>query len=132
MRDRKCKLEFPGASSGPPSYAQVANLPGLGLEVSPIQARLWGLGAVPTLFVSWPELQTAAADGILTPAELKSLPSVRIGYGSFFSMEFHPWAPGDDRRGANVQISARGSSRMVDNSSYKSARFTYPSNSGMW
>jgi hypothetical protein len=36
------------------------------------------------------------------------LPSLQVGYASYFSMEFHPWAPGDDLRGANVQISARG------------------------
>jgi hypothetical protein len=156
------RLEFPGQSPGPPFYAQISNLPGLGLEVHhtdewaaipfvrelncvppdfnllnlfdapaafgcmltvqgfeirkslapedirPIQAKLWGLGAVPILFVSWPELQPAVADGVLTLTELRSLPSLRIGYASFFSMEFHPWAPGDDFRGANLQISARG------------------------
>ena len=77
-------------------------------DVIPIQGRLWGLGAVPILFVRWPELQAATADGILTLPELRSLLSLQIGYASFFSMTHHPWAPGDDFRGESIEISARG------------------------
>ncbi|MBI1898764.1 MAG: hypothetical protein HYS04_19850 [Acidobacteria bacterium] len=158
------RLEFPGPlSQGPPYYAQISDLPGIGLQaihtdewaaipffrelacvpgdfnlldiraaapaafactltvqgfeirkslapedVIPIQGRLSGLGAVAILFVSWPQLQAAAADGNLTLAELKALPSYQVSYASFFTMTHHPWAPGDDLRGAVIEISARG------------------------
>ena len=43
-----------------------------------------GLGAVRVWFVSWPELQTAMADGVLTITELATLPSLKVGAtGSF-------------------------------------------------
>jgi hypothetical protein len=158
------RLEFPGPlSQGPPYYAQLFTLPGIGLQaihdgqwaaipffrelgcvpaglnlldiraaapgafactltvqgfeireslapedIFPIQGRLWGLGAVPILFVSWEELQTATLDGVLTLTELRALSTLRVGYATFFSMTHHPWAPGDDFRGASIEISARG------------------------
>lgn len=164
LLDANVRVEFPGPlSQGPPYYAQISNLPGLGLQAIhndewaaipffrelgcvpagynlldiraaapaafactltvqgfevrkslapedfiPVQGRLWGTGAVPILFVLWTELEAATADGVLTLAELRSLPSVQIGYASFFSMTHHPWAPGDELRGANIEISARG------------------------
>jgi hypothetical protein len=164
LLDANVRVEFPGPlSQGPPYYAQISNLPGLGLQaihndewaaipffrelgcvpatynlldiraaapaafactltvqgfevrrslapedLIPVQGRLWGTGAVPILFVLWTELQAATADGVLTVPELRSLRSLQIGYASFFSMTHHPWAPGDDFQGANIEISARG------------------------
>lgn len=51
-------------------------------------ANLHGLGAVPVWFVSWPEMQAALADDVLTV--LLSLPSLRIGSASFFKETQHP------------------------------------------
>jgi hypothetical protein len=39
-------------------------------DLAPMQAKFNGLGAVPVWFVSWPELQAAVADDVLTLAEL--------------------------------------------------------------
>jgi hypothetical protein len=50
----------------------------------PYQVQVRGSGAVPIWFVAWPELQAAIDDGTLTIAELAGLPSLRIGYASFY------------------------------------------------
>ena len=44
----------------------------------------YGLGAVPTWFVAWPELEAAAADGVLTISELAALPSLQVGEATSF------------------------------------------------
>ena len=43
-----------------------------------------GLGAVPTWFVAWSELEAAAADGVLTISELAALPSLQVGEATKF------------------------------------------------
>ena len=72
-------------------------------------ANLHGLGAVPIWFVSWPELQVALADDVLTVPELLSLPSLQIGFASFFKETQHP---GNERpQGAGngkIQMTAYG------------------------
>jgi hypothetical protein len=50
----------------------------------PYQVQVRGSGAVPIWFVAWPELQGAIGDGMLTIAELAGLPSLQIGYASFY------------------------------------------------
>jgi hypothetical protein len=60
------------------------------VDSAPIQANLHGLGAVPIWFVSWPEMQAALADDVLTVPELLSLPSLQIGSASFFKETQHP------------------------------------------
>jgi len=60
------------------------------VDDAPIMANLHGLGAVPVWFVSWPEMQSALADDVLTVPELLSLPSLRIGSASFFKETQHP------------------------------------------
>jgi hypothetical protein len=50
----------------------------------PFQEQVLGSGAVPVWFVSWPELQAAIGDGVLTISELQSLPSLRVGHASFY------------------------------------------------
>jgi hypothetical protein len=57
---------------------------------APKQAKTFGLGAVPVWFVSWPELQAAMADGVLTITELQTLPSLRVGSAGFFRETLHP------------------------------------------
>jgi hypothetical protein len=57
---------------------------------APKQAKSFGLGAVPVWFVSWSELQTAMADGVLTISELAALPSLRVGSAGFFRETLHP------------------------------------------
>jgi hypothetical protein len=57
---------------------------------APKQAKTFGLGAVPVWFVSWPELQTAMADGVLTITELATLPSLKVGSAGFFRETLHP------------------------------------------
>jgi hypothetical protein len=48
-----------------------------------------GLGAVPFLFVLRSELQAAAADGVLTIAELASLDSLIVGAADFYQEQNH-------------------------------------------
>lgn len=55
----------------------------------PYQTHERGMGAVPIYFVALSELQAATADGVLTIGELKSLPSLVIGYATFFHHIVH-------------------------------------------
>jgi hypothetical protein len=71
----------------------------------PISGRTWGLGAVPIYFVRWQELQPAAADRMLTITDVRALPSLRIGYATFFSLELHPSGVANV---PHIEISARG------------------------
>jgi hypothetical protein len=59
-------------------------------DPAPIHAKSRGLGAVPMWFVSWPELEAAMGDGVLTIGELESLPSLLKGTASFFTETLHP------------------------------------------
>jgi hypothetical protein len=52
--------------------------------------RIWGLGAVPIYFVRWPELEAAIKDRVLTIVELQALPSLLIGYATFYTSDAHP------------------------------------------
>ncbi len=54
------------------------------------QENIHGLGAVPVWFVSWPELQTAISDGILTVPELEDLGSLRRGTAALYQEVLHP------------------------------------------
>jgi hypothetical protein len=63
---------------------------GPGLDPTPFQVNLHGLGAVPIWFVSWPEMQTLLADDILTIGELSSAASLQIGSASFYHETLHP------------------------------------------
>jgi hypothetical protein len=57
---------------------------------APKLAKLFGLGAVPVWFVSWPELQSAMGDGVLTITELAALPSLRIASATLFRETLQP------------------------------------------
>jgi len=72
----------------------------------PIQARIQGLGAVPIYFVSWPELRAAVVDRVLTMDELRALPSLKIGYATFYSSNLHP--SGGSANVPHIQIVATG------------------------
>jgi hypothetical protein len=63
---------------------------GPGLDPAPVQAVNHGLGAVPVWFVSWPELQAATSDGVLTIGELAALPSLLVGSADSFHQVLHP------------------------------------------
>jgi hypothetical protein len=79
------------------------------VDSAPIQSNLHGLGAVPIWFVSWPELQAALADNVLTVPELLSLPSLRIGFASFFKETQHPGAERPQGIGnGKIEITAHG------------------------
>ena len=58
---------------------------------APSQMNLHGNGAVPVWFVSWPALQTAVADRILTMPELEALEPLE-GTATEYSEEVHPYA----------------------------------------
>jgi len=58
-------------------------------DLAPMQAKFNGLGAVPVWFVSWPELQAAVADDVLTMSELLSLSSLQTGTATFFRETLH-------------------------------------------
>jgi hypothetical protein len=63
---------------------------GPGLDPAPLHAMNFGLGDVPVWFVSWPELQAAMGDGILTIGELAALPSLLVGSANSFQQVLHP------------------------------------------
>jgi hypothetical protein len=73
--------------------------------IVPISASGWGRGAVPIYFVSWPELQGAVVDRMLTIAALEALPSLRVGFASFFHIHF---LPGLHTKQAEIQASGHG------------------------
>ncbi len=55
-----------------------------------MQAKFFGLGAVPVWFVSWPDLQAEIADGVLTREDLQSMTSIQMGTASFFRETLQP------------------------------------------
>jgi hypothetical protein len=61
---------------------------------------------VPIWFVAWPELQAAIDDGTLTIGELAGLPSLRIGYASFYQESVRNSTQG--RRHPSSTTEARG------------------------
>jgi hypothetical protein len=85
-------FDIPGAFlCGPPTtegFTIWRNGPGV--DPAPLHAVNRGLGDVPVWFVSWPELQTAMADGVLTIGELAALPSLLVGSADFFQQVLHP------------------------------------------
>lgn len=58
---------------------------GPGIDPAPFKIQLKGLGAVPVWLVSWPEMEAAAADGILTMSELGGMPSLVKGSACFYN-----------------------------------------------
>ncbi len=78
---------------------------GPGADSSPIQTVSYGLGAVPIWFVELDELQDAVADGVLTIAELGSLPSLKKGSAVFFKETLHPFQSAQQTK---TQIVAMG------------------------
>jgi hypothetical protein len=62
-------------------------------DQAPIQSRLQNTEDMPIWFVSWTELQTAIADGVLTIGELKDLPHL-IGTATFYTETLHPLGGG--------------------------------------
>jgi hypothetical protein len=57
---------------------------------APRLINLHGDGAVPVWFVSWPELQRAIADGILTVQELAGLAPIKKGTATVYNEELLP------------------------------------------
>jgi hypothetical protein len=79
-------------------------------HLAPLVTKSRGLGAVPVWFTSWPELQGAVADDVLTITELASLESLRIGSATFYAENLHPTAPpglGGAQQG-HISIDAHG------------------------
>lgn len=58
---------------------------GPGIDPAPFRIQLKGLGAVPVWLVDWPEMQTAAQDGVLTMSELQAMPSLVRGTAFFYN-----------------------------------------------
>lgn len=79
------------------------------IDPAPIFSNLSGLGAVPVWFASWPELQDAIADGVLTITDLASMASLQVGSASFFDERLH--ALGGAQH-PNLSIVAHG--RLLD------------------
>ncbi len=59
------------------------------VDSAPLLSELHGLGAVPVWFVSWPALQPAIADDVLTIGELEALQPLK-GSASFYHEELRP------------------------------------------
>lgn len=60
------------------------------VDNAPIQVNLHGLGAVPIWFVSWPELQVALADDVLTVPELLDVAVVADGLRQLLQRDTAP------------------------------------------
>lgn len=74
-------------------------------DFAPMQQVLREAGPVPVWLVSWPELESAMADGVLTIVELAALPSLQTGHADSFHEVLHPLAGA--QRGM-IQLNARG------------------------
>lgn len=79
---------------------------GPGEDAAPIQVKSSGLGSVPVWFVSTAELEAASADGVLTIAELRALPSLQMGTAERFQETLHP---SEAARHGKLTITAAGS-----------------------
>lgn len=79
---------------------------GPGQEPAPRLSKLREAGPVPVWFVSWPELQAAAADGVLTITELSALPSLIKGLASRFRETLRPF---DSNGRGMINLGASGS-----------------------
>lgn len=97
---------------------------GPGQDLAPMQSELRDAGLVPVWFVSWPELQAAAAGG-LTITELAALPSLITGYADQFKETLHPTQAG--RNTAQHQMTASGT--LSDGRSFR-LQFTAVANPG--
>lgn len=81
----------------------------------PFQEEVRGSGAVPVWLVSWPELEAAIGDGVLTIAELGSLPSLRVGQASFYQESIRNSNQGNRHAGSTTN--ARG--LLTDGSAFR-------------
>lgn len=79
-------VDFGASACTPPTTTGFEIWSQPGVDVVPKVWHLTGLGAVPVWFVSWPELQAAMADGVLTIGELEALPSLRRGTADAFKL----------------------------------------------
>jgi hypothetical protein len=70
---------------------------------------------VPIWLVAWPELQAAMSDSVLTITDLAGLPSLRIGYASFYQESVRNSTQG--RRHPSSATVARGT--MADGESFR-------------
>ena len=75
-------------------------------DSAPGQQFFYGLGAVPTWIVRWPELEAAAADGVLTVSELAALPSLQTGEASSLVETIRNTVPA--QRGGGEAVVATG------------------------
>lgn len=79
---------------------------GPGQDPAPRLTKLRQAGPVPVWFASWPKVQAAAADGVLTIAELRALPSLVTGTATRFSETLHP---SESNKKGKINLGARGS-----------------------
>lgn len=87
---------------------------GPGQDPAPRLSKLRDAGPVPVWFVSWPELQAAVADGVLTIAELRARPSLITGLASRFRETLRP---SESNRRGMINLGASG--RLSDGRSFK-------------
>jgi len=82
----------------PAAFGCVANVEGHAtfkngpppIDFVPTHVLLQGTGAVPVWFASWPAIEAAIADDVLTMPELLGLPSLTKGTASLFQYTQHP------------------------------------------
>lgn len=74
-------------------------------DFAPIQSVLRDDGLVPVWLMSWPELEAAMADGVLTIGELADLPSLQVGHADYFHEVLHP---SEAAHHSMIQLNARG------------------------
>lgn len=84
------------------------------VDDGPVLSVLKGRGAVPVWFASVPELEGAAADGILTIGELGSLPSLQKGFASDYQETLRPYPIAVTN---TMVVEARGS--LLDGRAFK-------------
>ena len=87
-------FDAPGAfGCGPYTTDGFAVWKDINTDNSPLQSKLFGLGAVPVWFVSWPALESAVEDGVLTIVDLQAMNPLQ-GTASYYEETLHPTGNG--------------------------------------
>lgn len=91
---------------------------------APMFVKSDGLGATPVWFASWPDIEAAVADGVLTIEELEALPSLRMGTALVYRESLFPEAgPGGIGGAEDPKISIRAFGLLDDGRSFELRHF---------
>ncbi len=110
-------FDIPGAFSCPLTVSGFEVWDDPATDAGPRQALSRGT-AVPVWFVSWPALQAAIADDVLTMSELESLAPMK-GVAAIFLEDLHPIVPGTSGGGNQPHLTIVASGLLPDGRSFQ-------------